>query len=345
MTARVLVSFPLVGLFVLLSGVAPFIPNVGGGTTAQARTRTAAEGSICHVSDYRDTGGIASDATGNIYLAYGNASGDPIRAVVEKYAPDGRLLLTMHTGTRLLSSRYNPDAVTVDAHGNVYVADRSSSRVVKFSPSGRRLAAWGKVGAQRGQFIDPSGLAFDKRGRLLVLDQGNQRVQVLNSRGTVVGVWKKSLHAATQTQPVRPNGIATAPKGRVYVSMDSNQLTALSPKGHPLFQTVYVKGSELGQFMHMSSLAVGPTGNVYVADRLNCRVQVKTTDGTYLSWVLARGPAGEGVAATGVALAPDGKVYAAGVIRTAESTRLDVQVLSSTGTVLRSWLVGTNESG
>jgi hypothetical protein len=122
--------------------------------------------------------------------------------------------------------------------------------------------------------------------------------------------------------------------------MDGNLITTLTASGHAVSHATYAKGSEPGNFMHLGSLAADSKGNVYVADRLNCRVQVKTASGDYLSWVLARGPTGEAVAATGVAVAPDGLIYAMGVIRAADSTRLDVQVLSSEGHVLRSWLAG-----
>ncbi len=48
-----------------------------------------------------------------------------------------------------------PNDVTVDAAGNIYVADGSNHRIQKFNSEGVFLATWGSRGSGNGEFINP----------------------------------------------------------------------------------------------------------------------------------------------------------------------------------------------
>jgi DNA-binding beta-propeller fold protein YncE len=59
-----------------------------------------------------------------------------------------------------------PEAVAVDAFGNVYVADQLSFVVQKFSAAGAYLGEWGSFGGGHGQFGPIGGLATDAAGNV-----------------------------------------------------------------------------------------------------------------------------------------------------------------------------------
>ncbi|MFZ0918082.1 MAG: 6-bladed beta-propeller, partial [Candidatus Udaeobacter sp.] len=83
-----------------------------------------------------------------------------------------------------------PRGMTVDASGNVLIADTNNGRVQKFSPSGTFLGAIGTKGEGLGEFREPSGVAVDSSGNIYVADTANNRMQKLTADGTFVDEWK-----------------------------------------------------------------------------------------------------------------------------------------------------------
>jgi DNA-binding beta-propeller fold protein YncE len=78
---------------------------------------------------------------------------------------------------RQLGKLEAPAQITLDAAGNLWVADRGNNRVQKFGPAGQRLGTFGERGAEPGQFINPTGVSINCNGVLTVTDTKNNRVQ------------------------------------------------------------------------------------------------------------------------------------------------------------------------
>jgi tripartite motif-containing protein 71 len=70
-----------------------------------------------------------------------------------------------------------PAQISLDAAGNLWVADKGNNRVQEFGPAGERLAMFGTRGIGGGQFINPTGVNVDCYGTLTVTDTQNNRVQ------------------------------------------------------------------------------------------------------------------------------------------------------------------------
>jgi sugar lactone lactonase YvrE len=123
-----------------------------------------------------------------------------------------------------------------------------------------------------------------------------------------------------------PFGVAVTANGTIYVADagDSNRIRKISPDGSV---TTLAGGSEgfadgagtSASFNTPSALAIGPDGNLYVADTGNNRIRKITPDGT-VSTVSGNGTAGyvDGPAATaefngpiGLAVSSDGDIYVA----------------------------------
>lgn len=95
---------------------------------------------------------------------------------------------------------------------------------------------------------------------------------------------------------------------------------------------------EPGKFYHPHDAALGPDGNLYVADRYNHRVQVFDQDGNFIRQFGNYGSGnGEFNEVTGIHVAPDGKVYVS------EWHNARVQVFDSQGKFIRS--IGQPGSG
>ena len=84
---------------------------------------------------------------------------------------------------------WNPQGLTVDATGNLYVADTSDDLIRKVTPMGEvttLAGAPGESGTTDGpgkdaRFNGPSGVTVDRSGSLYVADANNQVVRKLTS--------------------------------------------------------------------------------------------------------------------------------------------------------------------
>ncbi len=151
---------------------------------------------------------------------------DDSNHTVRKFAPDGRLLLTLgtsgrfsDTGARSVDYRtiqksagpFNfPTNLALAPSGNIYVADGyGNARVHQFSPDGRLIASWGEPGAGPGQFHVPHGIAIDAGGTVYVADRENSRLQLFSPSGAFLAQW---------TDVARPCQVAIDPGQNVFVA-------------------------------------------------------------------------------------------------------------------------------
>ena len=69
-----------------------------------------------------------------------------------------------------------PIGVTVDSHGNLWIADDGNNRVDELSEAGAFITQFGKYGTGNGQFNELRGIAISE-GEIYVVDHGNARVE------------------------------------------------------------------------------------------------------------------------------------------------------------------------
>jgi DNA-binding beta-propeller fold protein YncE len=104
----------------------------------------------------------------------------------------------------------------------------------------------------------------DAKGLLYVADRNNQRIQVFDGDGTYV---RETKHAGT------PCGLFITPDQQLWLAHGhAGQVMKLDLNGNVLGLTGR-QGKGLGQYGEAHYIAVGPNGDVYVADTNNWRVQ------------------------------------------------------------------------
>jgi hypothetical protein len=252
--------------------------------------------------------GVAVDVAGNVYSADDenmrvdkfNSSGNFVRAWGKNVDAPGS---TDDTGTGFeICSPVDGDTcqagdftgalggelasargLSVDAAGNVYVADAENNRIQKYDTDGSPLLTWGKdvissgphntvgagpeicvhlsdtckagaTGGAGGELDDPFGTAADAAGNVYVADRGNSRIQSFTSSGAFQRAWGENV-------------AGTGP-GNTGTGFE------ICVAGVDTCQTGTTVGTALGgEFDHPPGVAATAAGVVYVADAFNDRIQ------------------------------------------------------------------------
>ena len=223
----------------------------------------------------------------------------------------------------------NPLSVAVDSTGAVYVADYYNNRIQKFDANGNFALKWGRYGANAvNNFSNPRTIAVDASDNLYVGQ--NNRIDKYDSTGHRLASWD-------QTDTV--TDIAVAPDGTLYVTLGGNttdHVSKLSPDG-TLLTSWGSSGSGNGQFSFWvgngeGDVVVDASGNVYVSDCGNSRIQKFSSSGTFLAtWGTPGSADGQMSYPTDIA------IDASGDLLVADQYNSRIQKFDNSGTFLTKW--------
>jgi YD repeat-containing protein len=223
-----------------------------------------------------------------------------------------------------------PKATAITSAGNVDVLDSGNSRVEEFSASGTYLGTFGSVGTGNGNLKTPYAMVEDSKGNVWVADTANNRVQEFNSKSEYVAQFGKEGTAEAQFK--EPKGISVAANGNIFVSdTANNRVEEFNEKDE--FKAAFgygvsngeaklevctsscragIAGSGNGQFNTPRGIAVSATGNVWVADSGNTRIEEFKENGEYVTAVGTNGTGnGQFTQPSGIAIDAAGKLWAA----------------------------------
>jgi hypothetical protein len=287
---------------------------------------------------------VASDNKGGFYVASSNR--------IYHVGADDRLCLFAGTGVygysgdggpAISAQLANPDCMTVDAMGNVYIADIGNHRIRKVDPegiitsvAGDGTAGYGGDGGQAvmAQLNFPEGVAVDSSGNLYIADSNNCRIRKVTKDGTITTIARcvESAYVADSSPDVFSGicpivaSVAVDKAGNLYFP-DVQRIRKLTPDG--VIAAVAGNGTsgfsgdegpavsaQLGMPM---SVAVDPAGNLFIADGSRIR---KVSQNGIISTVVGNGTSGysgDGGPATSaqisgvctVAVDPAGNLYIA----------------------------------
>ena len=216
-----------------------------------------------HDGQFTQPEDVAVDGQGYVYVT------DSGRSRVQKFTGTGTFVTTWGTGGSGDGQFNGCNGIAADAAGSIYVVDNGNCRVQKFTSNGAFLLKWGSCGGGAGQFqVDGArGIAIDQQGDVYVSDALGSRVQEFTSTGAYVGTL--GTQGVTFTDPY---AVDVDAGGRIYVACNADiSVRVVANDGTPIC-TWGSAGSGDGQFGFLYGLSVGPSGNVYVSDAGNGRI-------------------------------------------------------------------------
>ncbi|SCW57097.1 NHL repeat-containing protein [Mucilaginibacter sp. NFR10] len=227
--------------------------------------------------------GMITDAAGNIYVA--DAGNNLIRkitpaGVVTTFAGSGAQGDTDGIGTA--ASFNNPQDITLDGNGNLYVAESTGKVVRKITSAGAvtTLAGGGANGVDgagtAAGFSAPTGIAVDGSGNLFVADV--YKIRKITPAGVVTtfagsGVSGSANGTGTAASFSQVTGIVIGLSGNLYVTdLGNNMIRKITSDG--VVSTLAgngIKGSADGAgntatFNAPVSITADNQGNIYVGD-------------------------------------------------------------------------------
>jgi DNA-binding beta-propeller fold protein YncE len=207
-----------------------------------------------------------------------DSDSEKLRALL-KSTPDLALQATdvrMPAGLTLVGI----SSVAADKQGNLYVIHRpeSGDPIVELDPTGKFIRSWG-----HGLFKIPHSIRIDAAGNVWAMDANTSMIYKFTPEGkklleiSVGGIPNASAAFCGATD------IAFAENGHLFVTDGycNARILEYDASGKKLNEWGS-PGSGPGEFKLIHSIAIGPQGNLYVADRENGRIQWFDQKGLFL---------------------------------------------------------------
>jgi uncharacterized protein (TIGR03437 family) len=297
--------------------ISPAAGQIPGSLTAFANPGSLTAGTYQGSIAIQAPGATPSSSTVNVTLAVTAASGQG--AIITTVAGNGTQTFSGDGGPATSASLI-PFGVTVDASGNLFIADTGNNRIRKVSASGviTTVAGSGPFAYGGGSFSgdggpaiaaslnNPSGVAVDVSGNLFIADTGNNRIRKVSASGIITTVAGDGsfciLNSPGDGGPataasVCPSGVAVDAFGNIFIADTTNNRIRKVPASG-IITTVAGGGSSSfsgdGGLATSASLsaptgvAVDASGNLFIADSDNNRIR-KVSAGGIITTVAGSG--------------------------------------------------------
>ncbi len=226
---------------------------------------------------------LTKDSAGNTLVI---DSGDNL---IEKYDSSNVIIMKFGSYGTGDGQWNNPRGIDIDASGNIYVADTLNNRIEKFSATGTYQSKWSTAG-------QPWGIVHDTLGNFYVVNSNMHTVQKFTSTGSLVTTFGTSGTLGTSgtigsgaSQFYGPRGMTIDSSNNIYIAdTGNNRISKFNSNGVPVTSfggsnSFGTYGAGNGQFNWTADVALDSSGNIYVTDTNNHRIQKFTSNGIYIS--------------------------------------------------------------
>ncbi len=248
-----------------------------------------------NLASFNSPTGIAIDGAGNLYVA--DSGNDLIRQITSS----GNVLnfaggdtIVAENGIGRHSSFSSPIGITIDAGGNLFVADAGNNLIRKIAPDSTVTTFATSPSGFANLINNPTGVAVDNKGNVYIANYLSNNILISDNLGNInvfagSGSFGNSNGSLATASFYYPNSVAVDNKRNIIYVADgvNNLIREITPDG--MVSTFAGSGradiiangkGTNASFNGPSGLAVDAAGNVYVADTNNNLIRKITPDGT-----------------------------------------------------------------
>ena len=220
------------------------------------------------------------------------------------------LIYEPYTFVTISQPLYSPTGLRITASGSLFFTEQAANVVRRLDPDGSlhpvagmpQTSGHGDGMGSAATFFLPAGLAVDVNDNLYVADTWNHLIRKITPAGVVTTVAGKWVDDGTgrgagdfadgpafMARFNHPTGVAVDASGTVYVMDSGNSLLRKIENGvvSTVAGKLRVAGSangtgadaQFGRWVNPNGIALGPDGNIYVADAGNSTIRKVTPQG------------------------------------------------------------------
>jgi hypothetical protein len=251
---------------------------------------------------------VSIDISGNIYIAdYANnriRKVDHNSGIITTVAGNGTAGYSGDNGPATSASLRSPLGVSVDASGNIYIADTDNNRIRKVDISGTisTLAGNGTPTfagdngpATSASLNFPVGVSVDTSGNIYIADTDNHRIRKVDISGTISTLAGNGTPTfagdggdATLASLNLPTSVSVNDSGNIYIAdfannrirevYSSGTITTVAGNGTVTYSGDGVPATSASLYAPYG-VAVDALGNIFIADTFHSRVRKVDTLG------------------------------------------------------------------
>ena len=174
-------------------------------------------------------------------------------------------------------ARSDIESIALDKHGNLFAVYSIPPEIVRWNVDGSPPTVLALAKRNDHQVL-PLGIAVDSQDRLYITDYARNEIDRYDEEGNFIDLFGPSR----QNPFWEIAGIAIDLNDNVLVTQRGGLVTKLNADG-TIAWAIGKDGRQFGEFRHPYRVATDNTGNIFVADSDNGRIQKFGTDGTFLT--------------------------------------------------------------